>query len=112
MRDSEQRYPHQPPMQTDPMTTFASTLNLAVDVSRCLGGMGVAPQTGASGSLSVRSPISGEVIANLVPHTTAQASAVIEAAARAAAEWRDVPAPRRGELIRSEEHTSELQSPI
>lgn len=82
------------------MATFGTTMNLAVDVSRCLGSMGVAPQIGATGSLSVRSPISGEIIAHLVPHTTEQARAVIEAAAQAAVGWRDVPAPRRGELIR------------
>lgn len=82
------------------MTTSASTLCLDNDVRGCLGSMGVAPEIGSAGSMPVRSPISGEIIAQLVPHTTEQAKQAIESAARAATGWRDVPAPKRGELIR------------
>ena len=54
----------------------------------------------AAGGLVVRSPITGEKLAEL-PAIDADASArVIEKARLASRTWRDVPAPRRGELVR------------
>mgnify|MGYP002624504519 CR=1 FL=1 len=52
------------------------------------------------GSLQARSPITGEVMAELEPTTPAQAAAAIAAAQQAFAVWRRAPAPRRGELVR------------
>ena len=54
----------------------------------------------ASGSLAVRSPIDGKEIARVRTHTPAQVGAAVGKAARAFQQWRDVPAPKRGELIR------------
>jgi aldehyde dehydrogenase (NAD+) len=65
-----------------------------------LAKLGVKPEAFAQGDLVVRSPIDGAEIGRL-PLATAQA--VGEAAGRAQAAfraWREVPAPRRGELVR------------
>jgi len=53
-----------------------------------------------AGGLAVRSPITGETIAELAPTTSDQASQAIAVAQAAFAAWRCVPAPRRGELVR------------
>ncbi|CAN5316327.1 aldehyde dehydrogenase family protein [soil metagenome] len=52
------------------------------------------------GTLAARSPVTGEVLAQLAEHTPAEATAAIDAAHAAYLEWRKVPAPRRGELVR------------
>ena len=52
------------------------------------------------GGLAVRSPITGENIAEIAPTTSDQASQAIAAAQAAFEGWRNVPAPRRGELVR------------
>src|SRR6516225_12164592 len=52
------------------------------------------------GSLSVRSPIDGAEIASLKETPAGEAPAIIERAERAFLSWREVPAPRRGELVR------------
>jgi aldehyde dehydrogenase (NAD+) len=53
-----------------------------------------------TGGLRVHSPITGEVIALLASTTSKQAEQAIGAAQAAFQEWRSVPAPRRGELVR------------
>jgi aldehyde dehydrogenase (NAD+) len=53
-----------------------------------------------SGDLVVRSPVDGAGIARLKCHSPAQVGAAIARAHGAYLAWRDVPAPRRGELIR------------
>jgi aldehyde dehydrogenase (NAD+) len=59
------------------------------------------PKTAFSRSgLAARSPITGELIAHLPETSPVQVSAAIERAAQAFAVWREVPAPRRGELVR------------
>ncbi len=55
-------------------------------------------------ALDVKTPISGEVIAR-VPAGPAMDGAV-EAARAAFLEWRDVPSPKRGELVRPFVHES------
>ena len=52
------------------------------------------------GALEVATPIDGARIASLKPHTRAEVDAMIERANAAFQVWRDVPAPRRGELVR------------
>src|SRR5260370_34216020 len=52
------------------------------------------------GSLVVRSPITGETIARLRETSAEEARGVIGRAAEAFRDWRQVPAPRRGELVR------------
>jgi aldehyde dehydrogenase (NAD+) len=59
------------------------------------------PKTAFSRSgLAARSPITGELIAHLPETNPVQVSAAIERAAQAFAVWREVPGPRRGELVR------------
>jgi len=54
----------------------------------------------SSGDLEVRTPITGEVIARIPSTTEQEADAAIARAVEAFEAWREVPAPRRGELVR------------
>ncbi len=53
-----------------------------------------------SGDHEVRTPITGEVIARIASSSAADTDAAIARAQAAFEEWRDVPAPLRGELVR------------
>jgi aldehyde dehydrogenase (NAD+) len=64
------------------------------------GALGLDPAALRGGDLRVVSPIDGEAIAAVRSADPAAVPAVVEAAHRAYLEWRDVPPPRRGELIR------------
>jgi aldehyde dehydrogenase (NAD+) len=66
----------------------------------------------ATGSLTVRTPITGEVIAQIPTITAEDARKAIAQAHSAFLEWRNVPAPKRGELIRllGEELRAEIDS--
>jgi aldehyde dehydrogenase (NAD+) len=57
-------------------------------------------QVGPFGDLSVHTPITGEVIARVRQDTAEEAAAAIKTAHQAHLEWRMVPAPKRGELVR------------
>ena len=65
-----------------------------------LARLGVKETAFAQSGLAARSPITGELIAHLPETSQEQASAAIGRAAQAFAIWREVPAPRRGELVR------------
>ena len=52
------------------------------------------------GSLIVDTPINGEAIANLSVHTISDVEGIITKSVQAFKSWRQVPAPRRGELVR------------
>lgn len=67
------------------------------DVFRALG---LDPNCFAVGSLSVFSPIDGEVIGKVAEDSEAQVQEKIETAAKIFQSWRDVPAPKRGEVVR------------
>ena len=67
------------------------------DVHGVLSRLGVRPE---GGDLIARSPITGEALATLKVHTPEGADVLIDAAQAAFPIWRDVPAPRRGELVR------------
>jgi len=62
--------------------------------------MGVPSAALDGGGLAVRSPTDGAVLARLREHGAADAGAAIGRAHAAFKQWRNVPAPRRGELIR------------
>ena len=64
------------------------------------GALGLDPAALRRGDFPVISPIDGAEIARLAPDTDAQVDAKITRAADAFAAWRDIPAPRRGELVR------------
>ena len=50
--------------------------------------------------MQVLSPITGDPIGNVEPSSETETHAIIQRGADAFAVWKDVPAPRRGELIR------------
>ena len=70
-----------------------------MDVTATLGALGVA-LIPVDGDLIAHSPIDGSVTARLASHDRAGVTAAIDRAHAAFGEWRNVPAPRRGELIR------------
>ena len=73
---------------------------LAIEVEELLSGLVVASQSYKGGTLSVRSPISGEFVGHVHEHGAARARQAIDAAHTAYLAWRYVPAPKRGELVR------------
>lgn len=78
--------------------TIPTPGTLAERAAAVLTRLGVAPS--GSGDVVSRSPINGETLARL-PATSAQdVDAAITAAAEAFPQWRLVPAPRRGDLVR------------
>ena len=68
------------------------------DVAALLSRLGVA--VAASGDLAVRTPITGAVIGHVDRTSAAGTEAAIARSVAAFAAWREVPAPRRGELVR------------
>lgn len=73
---------------------------IASTVDQTLARLGVPRPDYQSGDLLVHSPITGERIASVRQTTRAQADERIAAAHQAFLAWREVPAPRRGELVR------------
>jgi aldehyde dehydrogenase (NAD+) len=70
------------------------------ETHQILSGLGVPRASYSSGDLTVRTPITGEVIAQVARTTEANLSDQISKAQSAFHAWRNVPAPRRGELVR------------
>ncbi len=75
-------------------------LDLAAEVDKIFADLGVTSDMCKGGTLAVRSPISGTEIGKLPEVSAADAKTAIDAAHEAFLEWRLVPAPKRGELIR------------
>ena len=73
---------------------------MSVEVESLLTDLGVRPEAIRGGSLEARTPITGEVIGQLPETTLPSAQAQIESAHQAFLQWREVPAPKRGELVR------------
>ena len=71
-----------------------------MDVENLLQELGVDLALFAGDGLRVRSPIDGSTLASLRVDDVASIAAKTAAAHAAFLKWRDVPAPRRGELIR------------
>lgn len=61
---------------------------------------GVTADLDHAGGIQVVSPVTGEVVATLETHDAAATDAAIARARAAFRDWRMVPAPRRGELVR------------
>jgi aldehyde dehydrogenase (NAD+) len=74
------------------MITTLSTAGLAVEVDALLAGLGVARQRYTGGTLTVRSPISGEVVAAVQEIDPNIARNAIDDAHSAFLTWRNVPA--------------------
>ncbi|WP_129793923.1 aldehyde dehydrogenase family protein [Sphingosinicella sp. CPCC 101087] len=76
------------------------TQDLATETRALLANLGVDPSWLDGGSLTVRSPITGETLAHVRETTIAEAGREIARAEQAFRTWRQVPAPRRGEFVR------------
>jgi aldehyde dehydrogenase (NAD+) len=70
------------------------------EAATLLDQLGVPKESYTKGKLQVRSPITGETIGQVVTTSEFQARAAIDQAHAAFLEWRLIPAPRRGELVR------------
>lgn len=98
--------------KTAPKTNIQQ-LSLADSTAHVLKKMGVAAKDFAAGDLKVFSPIDGSVIGIIKMDTPKALNAKITRAHEAFLDWRVVPAPQRGELIRIfgevlREHKEEL----
>lgn len=82
------------------MSSFPAAASLVAEIDPLLQRLGV-PQTAyTGGTLSVCSPITGEPIAAVPQTPRSEVTAAIGRAHAAFQAWRNVPAPRRGELVR------------
>jgi aldehyde dehydrogenase (NAD+) len=70
------------------------------EIQALLQRLGVPAAAIQGGDLPVRSPLTGEVVAQVTSHTADQTRDAIARAQAAFVQWRQVPAPRRGELVR------------
>jgi aldehyde dehydrogenase (NAD+) len=71
-----------------------------MDFKTILHGAGLDAATLAGGTLAVRTPVDGSEIARLKTHGTKETRAMVGRSAVAFRAWREVPAPKRGELVR------------
>src|SRR6266545_1224966 len=74
--------------------------DVAHETEQILLRLGALPAAFGGGDLIAHSPITGEVIGRVRAASRSDVDAVVGEAHRAFAEWREVPAPRRGELVR------------
>ena len=77
-----------------------TTVHTDTEATALLERLGVDAALVGSGDLVVRTPISGAEIARVQRSDAAATDAAIARATEAFAIWRDVPGPRRGELVR------------
>jgi hypothetical protein len=76
-------------------------MTLAADVDLLLRDFSVPRDRYSHGSRTVRSPLTGEIIANVQDTSPDSVTEAIAQAKTAFLEWRSIPAPRRGELVRT-----------
>lgn len=81
------------------MSNFPTNDQITKDVRAALDRMGV-PADATTGTREVRSPITGGIIASTDQHSAEKVDAAIAAAQEAFLEWRNVPAPVRGQLVK------------
>ncbi len=74
--------------------------SLRAETGRLLTELGVAPDAYGAGEIPARSPITGETVGHVREISAAEAARRIGAAHEAFLAWREVPAPKRGELVR------------
>ena len=82
------------------MTLQTKIGSAAAEAEQVLTRLGVPQAMWTGGDRSVRSPVTGETMGHVHDTPAAAVGAAIEAAQAAFLDWRNVPAPRRGELIR------------
>jgi len=73
---------------------------VAEEVADLLRSLGVPDASWLGGTYAARSPITGEVVAQVVEAGQSEVSGAVGRAVDAFEAWRTVPAPRRGELVR------------
>ncbi len=71
-----------------------------MDTNEILRASGFSGDELTNGTLAVRTPVDGSVIAKISMHSVAQTEKAISDSKAAFAKWKIVPAPRRGELVR------------
>lgn len=81
------------------MSAWPTTESLAREALDALRTIGVGPEA-LAGEHAVRTPITGGVIARTPRYTPEQVDRAIDAAAQAFLDWREVPAPVRGTLVK------------
>ena len=79
------------------LATLTSIRDEALDL---LTALGVPDSACSNGSLIARTPITGEELARIPATSPAEAATALTAAHKAFESWRNVPAPKRGELVR------------
>ena len=83
------------------MNKHATVQDLAAETRDLLSHCGVAEAVFTAGKgMSVRSPINGQTIATIAEAGPKDVTAAVGRAHAAFQEWRHVPAPKRGELVR------------
>ena len=82
------------------MNTAVKKLDIKKEAQELLTKLGVDAAAYTGGDLPAFSPVSGEQIGAVKTHSKADAEKMIDLADAAFRQWRNVPAPRRGELIR------------
>jgi aldehyde dehydrogenase (NAD+) len=82
------------------MTVQTQIGSARAEAAEVLNRLGVAEARWSGGSRPVRSPVTGEVIGEAHDTSPAAVAEAVEAAHQAYLTWRNVPAPRRGELVR------------
>ncbi|OLP53977.1 aldehyde dehydrogenase [Rhizobium rhizosphaerae] len=82
------------------MNIATNPLDLKSETVALLAALGVDAAAFTRGDMASRTPVTGEVIAQLPTDSAEEAKAKIDAADAAFRAWRQVPAPRRGELVR------------
>ncbi len=82
------------------MTAQSKISSARAEAAQVLGKLGVPEALWTGGARAVRSPVTGEIIAQVHDTAPAAVAQTIVAAHDAYLAWRNVPAPRRGELVR------------
>jgi aldehyde dehydrogenase (NAD+) len=77
-----------------------NSFSVIEEVRSLLQRLGVDSRAYTGGTLAAKSPLTGEVVAQLRESGVGEARAAIDRAHAVFLEWRNVPAPRRGELVR------------
>ena len=75
-------------------------MNIQTTVAEILAKLGVPSSAFNQGDLVVYSPVNGQAVAKVQSHTPARVDTLVAQASVAFKAWRQVPGPRRGELIR------------
>ncbi|MCO5062930.1 MAG: aldehyde dehydrogenase family protein [Rhizobiaceae bacterium] len=75
-------------------------MSVAKETSELLARLGVAESAHSGGTMASHTPVTGEKLADLVTTSIEEANEIVERADAAFREWRLVPGPKRGELVR------------